>query len=108
MHLNDDYLWVLYDLISKLYMTIIVRLVPQEYRPATCNHTVTTQFRVLCCACLGTFEATDVLDAVFGAMHARAALRMNVGRIETLEPFAALERRRGIGGIAHVTIDRQC
>lgn len=54
---------------------------------------------------VGTFEATDVLDAVLGTVHAVAALRLDVGHVEALEPLPALERRRRIGRIAHVAID---
>lgn len=52
-----------------------------------------------------TFEATDVLDAVFGPVNVGTVLRLNVRRIEPFEPLAALEGGAGIRRVAHVTLD---
>lgn len=53
-----------------------------------------------------TFEATDVFDAVLGAVHVGTVLRFDVRGVEAVEPLAALERGAGIGRIAHVALDR--
>lgn len=49
-----------------------------------------------------------MLDAVLGSVHVRAVLRFDVRRVESLEPFAALEWGSGIGRVAYVTLDRKC
>ena len=55
-----------------------------------------------------TFEAANVLDAELGPVHVGAVDRLQVGRIEPFEPFAALERCRRVGRIAHVAADGRC
>lgn len=56
-----------------------------------------------------TFEASNMLDAIFGSMNAGAVVGVDVAKlIISVEPFAALERRRCVGRVASITPDRVC
>lgn len=52
-----------------------------------------------------TFEAPNLLHTILGAVHSGTVLRLNVGRVEALEPFATLEWHRRVGCVADIAID---
>lgn len=55
-----------------------------------------------------TFEATDMFDAVLCSVNAGAVSGQDIGSVISIEPLSAVERIRGVGGVASITFYRDC